>query len=82
VAERLASEKIDGAFAGQADDASAIRIRLKLPDRKEHGLLKILEGCCEARPLQGALKIRRSAIFADGGDGNPVSFFEAFSKFS
>jgi radical SAM family uncharacterized protein len=56
-----------------------IQLKLKLPKRKEHGLLRILEACTETRPVQSGYIIMRSEIFANIGDENPISFFDAYS---
>jgi radical SAM family uncharacterized protein/radical SAM-linked protein len=56
-----------------------IQLRLKLPKKKEHSLLRILESCTETRPIQSAFQIMRTGIFANVGDDMPVSFFEAYA---
>jgi radical SAM family uncharacterized protein/radical SAM-linked protein len=73
------SRAIPGSTAALSSEGG-ISLRLKLPSQKENGLIRILEACCDERPIQAALRLERTAIFADAGDGVPVSFFEAYSK--
>ena len=73
------SQSIPGAISTIAPDGK-MSLRLKLPERKEHGFIRILEACCEVRPVQSALRVERSTIYADAGNGIPMSFFDAYSK--
>jgi len=75
----IETQSILGAISTIAPDGK-ISLRLKLPERKEHGLIRILEACCEVRPVQSALRVERSTIYADAGDGIPISFFDAYSR--
>jgi radical SAM family uncharacterized protein len=60
-------------------EAGAIKLRLRLPSNKEHGLIRILESCSEIRPIQAAFKIVRTLFLADGEEAEtPVSIFRAY----
>lgn len=63
------------------DGKSAILLKLPDPAVKEMSLVKILETCIEARPVQRTLTISREACLADIGSG-PVSYFDAYDKVS
>jgi len=63
-------------------ESRSIALRLPLPSQKEQGLVKILEACTEARPVQKAFRIVKTAHLADIGDGYPVSYFTAYQKLS
>jgi radical SAM family uncharacterized protein/radical SAM-linked protein len=59
-------------------DDAGIQISLPLPRKKEHSLLRILEQCSDARPIQSAFAITRTQLIADPGDGSRISFFQAY----
>jgi radical SAM family uncharacterized protein len=80
--ELISSLPVPGARMDIARAEPFLKLLLKMPDRKELGLIKLLEACCEIRPVQSALQIKRTNIFAEAGDGVPVSFFEAYQKLS
>jgi hypothetical protein len=62
------------------EDDKSIAFRLRLPKRKECGLLRILEACLDDRPVQSHIRVRRTGVYADAGDGEPISFFDAYAK--
>jgi radical SAM family uncharacterized protein len=82
ITEVISSRAIPFACAVLDPSTGHIRMRIPLPKNKDHGLLRILEACTEKRPLQGEFQITRSALYADAGDGIPVSFFTAYSVVS
>jgi hypothetical protein len=60
-------------------EPGTVKLRLRLPSNKEHGLIRILESCSETRPIQAAFKIVRTLFLADSGeDETPVSIFRAY----
>jgi len=63
--EFVASQAVPDALVRHAAEEGFIRLRLRLPLSKDHGLLRILEACTERRPVQAALQITRSSIYAD-----------------
>jgi hypothetical protein len=61
------------------EESRVIKLRLRLPANKEHGLIKILESCTEIRPIQMAFKIIKTLFLANSGiDESPVSIFSAY----
>jgi radical SAM family uncharacterized protein/radical SAM-linked protein len=56
-------------------------ITLPEPTKKEAGLVRILESCVEARPVQRELFIVREACLASLG-AEPVSYFAAYEQVS
>jgi hypothetical protein len=74
--ERIGRKPDDVTFRGKD-------ILLLFPDSKtkEHNLIRILESCVDARPVQRAMNIVREACLADMGEG-PISFFEAYDNVS
>jgi hypothetical protein len=75
----ISSRAIPDALATYVPTADCIRLRIRLPKNKDHGLMRILEACTDSRPIQSAFHITRSELYADAGDGIPVSFFQAYS---
>jgi radical SAM family uncharacterized protein/radical SAM-linked protein len=63
-------------------NSEAVSLRLRSPKQRECGLLRILETCLDDRPVQSRIRVKRISVFADAGDGEPVSFFNAYSKLS
>ncbi len=62
--------------------SGTVKLRLRLPSRKEFGLLRLLESCSETRPIQGAFRLIKVSFLADVGMGIPVSFFQAYEELS
>ena len=57
-----------------------IIIRLPDPERKDYGLLKILEACLEIRPIQSALSIVRTRCISKSiASEEAMDYFELFS---
>jgi hypothetical protein len=76
----ISSRSIPNAIVEYIPDTDGhIRLRLGLPTNKDHGLIRILEASTDCRPIQSALKITRTELYADAGDGVPRSFFDAYS---
>jgi radical SAM superfamily enzyme YgiQ (UPF0313 family) len=61
---------------------SQIAIKLGLPKRKEHGLMRILESCSDNRPIQAFFRISRTLQLARSEDGSPIDFFDAIAQSS
>ena len=66
----------------ERQDADTLSISLPLPKKKEYSLLRLLELCTDARPIQSAFAVTRTDALADPGDGIPVSFFRAYEMVS
>jgi radical SAM-linked protein len=79
VSDILDSRSVPGATLTRGADDASISLCLRLPKSRDHGLMRILEATTERRPVQGAFEILRSQIFADIGDGEPISFSRAYS---
>lgn len=73
------SRSIPDATVRVPPDDGSVSLRIRLPKNKDHGLVRILEACTDKRPIQGAFGITRSALYAEAGEGAPVTFFEAYS---
>jgi len=62
------------------DEEASLLLRLKLPDNKEHGLMRILEAASDRRPIQTAFHPRRELLLASiRDDVGLVPFFEAYA---
>jgi len=57
-------------------------LRLPVPKKKEQGLIKLLEACCDFRPIQSGLKITKTESLARHPDGRVANFFEVFERLS
>jgi radical SAM family uncharacterized protein/radical SAM-linked protein len=68
----------DSSIWKDPDDELALFVRIKLPSVKDHGLVKLLEACTDARPVQGTFAITRTMVLADVGTQEPVTFFKAY----
>jgi hypothetical protein len=78
--EALSRRAIAGCELADSEDGR-IRLRLPLPEKKENGLLRILEECTPERPVQRAIDIVRVETLAKTDDpSGPSSFFEAYSR--
>jgi radical SAM family uncharacterized protein/radical SAM-linked protein len=75
----LKERSVEDAQLSRSEDG-AIRLRLKLPDNKEKGLLRILEACTERRPVQAAFAVKREELLASKGEGQVQGFFEAYKE--
>jgi radical SAM family uncharacterized protein len=64
----------------ECDKTGTVFLRLRLPAKKEHGLLRLLEACTDHRPIQAAYRIVKVNFLAKAGDGEPMSFFEAYAS--
>jgi radical SAM family uncharacterized protein len=78
----IASRAIPEATARYIPIEGCIRLRIRLPKNKDHGLIRIIEACTDVRPIQSAFMIIRSEVYADAGDGMPISFFQVYSILS
>jgi hypothetical protein len=78
----IASRAIPEATARYIPIEGCIRLRIRLPKNKDHGLIRIIEACTDVRPIQSAFMIIRSKVYADAGDGMPISFFQVYSILS
>jgi radical SAM family uncharacterized protein/radical SAM-linked protein len=58
----------------------AIRLRLRLPSNKDHGLLRLLEASTEERPIQGALHLKRLELLSTVDCCEPQSFFKSYAE--
>jgi radical SAM family uncharacterized protein len=61
-------------------ESPIVRLRILRAEKKENGLIKLLEACNERRPIQGFYSISRAQLFASLGDSGPISFFDAYSR--
>jgi len=75
----LSERCVLGSFVNVIDD-NAFELRLPLPEKKENGLIKILETCFEHRPIQAGVSIVKKEALALGIAGTICDFFEAYSE--
>jgi radical SAM family uncharacterized protein len=75
----MSSREIKGALLERV--AEGCRLRLPLPDKKENGLIRILEECVSERPVQSVVEIvKLQALARLGDEDEPGSFFDAYSR--
>jgi len=77
IAEALPPLGLSRDLIVSSDDS--LVITLPDPSKKEASLVRILESCTEARPVQSVFAISRQACLADSGSG-PESFFDAYAR--
>ena len=64
------------------DERDAVVLRLRLPPKKEFGLIRVLEACTEMRPVQAAFKIKKRQFIANLGETGQGSIFDAYRLLS
>jgi radical SAM family uncharacterized protein/radical SAM-linked protein len=76
----LEERAVSGYRLEKATDGASLLLRLKLPDNKEQGLMRILETASDKRPVQTVFHPRREKLLAlIRGGSDVVSFFEAYA---
>lgn len=82
IAAKLEELKLSSASVGVSyNDNDSLRVRLPNPSTKDYGLMRILESCIAARPVQSVLMITREGCLAKSSQAlGFTSYLNAFAE--